>query len=155
MTVAKRAVKEAGRAKPDSFEEGDQVWAVFDRDKHPRFGEAVALCREHGIGVASSDPCFELWLILHEREYDRLCGPDEAQKELASLRPEYDRRGAKTVDCDDLANRVEEAEERAEAQLQRRTEEGAPFGNPSTTVGRLTHEIRKAADLFSPPREGA
>lgn len=154
MTVAERAVKEAGRTKPDSFEEGDQVWAVFDRDKHPRFDEAVALCERRGIGVARSNPCFEIWLILHEREHNRPCSPSQAQKELARLRPEYDRRGAKTVDCDDLVNRVEEAEERAEAQLQRRTEEGAPFSNPSTTVGRLTREIRKAAALFSPPLEG-
>lgn len=150
MTVAERAVKEARRAKLDSFEKGDRVWAVFDRDEHHHFDEAVALCREHGIGVASSDPCFELWLILHEREHDRPCSRVEAQKELAHRRPEYDKRGAKTVDCDDLANRVEEAEERAEAQLQRRTGEGTPFGNPSTTVGRLTREIREAAERSKP-----
>lgn len=158
MTVAERAVEEAGtrkrgRAKPDPFEEGDRVWAVFDRDEHPRFDEAVALCREHDIGVARSNPCFEIWLILHEGEYNRPCSRVEAQKELASLRPEYDRRAAKTVDCDGLARRVEEAEERAEAQLRCRTKEGIPFGNPSTTVGRLTREIRKAAALFSPPQE--
>ena len=158
MTVAERAVEEAetrkrGRAKPAPFEEGDRVWAVFDRDAHPRFDEAVALCERHGIGVARSDPCFELWLILHEREYDPPCGRGAVQTELARLRPEYDRRGAKTVDCDDLVNRVEAAEQRAEAQLRRRTEEGAPFGNPSTTVGRLTREIREAAALFSPPQE--
>ena len=158
MTVAERARDEArtrkrGRTKRDSFEDGDRVWAVFDRDEHPRFDEAVALCEGHDIGVARSDPCFELWLILHEREYNRPCDPDEAQKELARQRPEYDRRGAKTVDCDDLARRVEKAEQRAEILLQRRTEEGAPFGNPSTTVGRLTREIRKAAALFSPPQE--
>lgn len=156
MTVAERAVEEArtrkrGRAKRDSFEEGDRVWAVFDRDAHPHFDEAVALCEGRGIGVARSDPCFELWLILHEREYDRPCSRGEAQTELARLRPEYDRRGAKTVDCDDLVRRVEKAEERAETQLRRRTKERTPFGNPSTTVGRL---IRGAAALFSPPQEG-
>ena len=159
MTVANRAREEAktrkrGRAKRDSFEDGDRVWAVFDRDDHHHFDEAVALCEGHGIGVARSDPCFELWLILHEREHDRPCSPSQAQKELASLHPEYDRHGAKKVDCDDLVNRVEEAEERAEAQLRCRTEEGAPFGNPSTTVGCLTREIREAAALFSPSREG-
>ena len=159
MTVAERAVEEAetrkrGRAKPDPFEERDRVWAVFDRDAHPRFDEAVALCERHGIGVARSDPCFELWLILHEREYDRPCSRVEAQTELARRRSEYDKHAAKTVDCDDLARRVEKAEERADAQLRRRIEEGVPFGNPSTTVGRLTREIREAAALFSPPREG-
>ena len=55
--------------------------------------------------------------------------------------------GAKTPDCDDLIARVEDAERRGEEQLRRRDVEGIPFGNPSTTVGRLTGAIREAAKL--------
>ena len=152
MTVAERAAdyaKSNGRAQQsrkrrDSFEEGDQVWAVFDRDEHPNFDHAVALCRSHGVGVARSDPCFELWLILHEGDYDQPCDRWRVQGELKRRRPEYDGDGAKTPDCGDLVRRVDKAEERAEAQLHRREEEGKPCGNPSTTVGRLTRAIREA-----------
>lgn len=152
MTIAEKAVEEANRrrGRRDSFEKDDQVWAVFDRDQHPRFDEAVKRCEQHDIGVARSDPCFELWLILHERDYDRPCDHREAQRELARLRPEYDGGGSKTPDCADMVRRVEEAEERAEAQLRRREEEGAPFGNPSTTVFRLTRAIRDADEHAQP-----
>ena len=48
-TIAEKAVERAkalglaprSRRKKDSYEERDQVWAIFDRDEHPRFKEAV------------------------------------------------------------------------------------------------------------------
>ena len=121
------------------------VWGVFDRDEHPRFNEAVELCRNHGIGVGRSNPCFELWLILHERDYDQSDDRHRVQAELRRLRPEYEIDGAKTPDCDDLIRRVEDAERRGEEQLRRREVEDNAFGNPSTTVGELTTAIRQAA----------
>ena len=97
--------------------------------------------------VARSNPCFELWLILHERDHDRPDHRHAIQDLLAALRPEYDADRAKTPDCNDLVTRVEEAEQRAETQLQRREQEDALYGNPSTTVGRLTRAIREADEL--------
>ena len=158
MRIAKRAItraRELGltprrRRRKDLFEKGDQVWAVFDRDEHPGFDEAVTLCAQNGVCVARSDPCFELWLVLHKDDYDKACTRYDVQKELASLCPEYDKGGAKTPDCDDLVQRVEEAEHRAEAQLRRRVEVGEPHGNPSTTAGRLTRAIREADEAARP-----
>ena len=154
-TIAEKAVERArelglsprSRHKKDSFEERDQVWAVFDRDEHPRFNEAVELCRVHDVRVGRSDPCFELWLVLHEQDYDRPNDRRAMQAELRALRPEYDVDGAKTPNCDDMMARVEDAEWRSEEQLRRRDQERNPFGNPSTTVGRLTGAIRAAAEL--------
>ncbi len=152
QTVAAHAVKSAKttgvapkRRKPkNSFERKDRVWAVFDRDEHPGYREAVALCERSNVGVARSDPCFELWLVLHERDYDAPCTSPGIQAELGQLRPEYDRQGAKTVDSADMVKRRNDAEQRAKIQLQRRDDEGCPYGNPSTTVGRLTCAIRDA-----------
>ena len=154
MAVAKRAVATAGNGqnrgkKPAGS--GDRIWAVFDRDSHPEYEEAVALCERHGVEVARSDPCFELWLILHIEQYDKACSNDDVQRRLEALRPEYGRRGAKTLDFTALMDRVEKAEEHAAAQLQSRRQEGNPFGNPSTTVGRLTRAIREASGS-SPPQ---
>lgn len=151
-TVSEKAVAFAkseglarnSRRKMNSFEERDEVWAVFDRDQHPRFQEAVALCETHGIKVARSNPCFELWLILHEQDYNKPSTRHQVQKVLQNLRPDYDKKGSKTLDCDELVSRVRDAEQLAEKQLKHREQGGDPYGNPSTTVGRLCRAIREA-----------
>jgi len=133
------------RRRRNSFEEADQVWAVFDRDEHPAFDEAIRLCESNGVSVARSNPCFELWLILHEKEFERPDGSRAVCRELAALNSEYDPNRRKVCPWDRLGERVEAAERRARLQLSRREGEGAPHGRPSTTVGALIREIREAA----------
>ena len=84
MTIAKRTVqitkeersRRRQRGARDSFEERDEVWAVFDRDEHPDFQAAINLCADHGVKVARSNPCFEVWIILHRADYHRPDGSD-------------------------------------------------------------------------------
>ena len=147
FTIAEKAteyVRSRRRRRKHSFEKDDEVWAVFDRDEHNRFEEAVLLCRNGGVRVARSNPCFELWLILHEREFDAVIDRYQMQKELARIRTDYDKDGSKRLDFDELVARVHEAEERANKQLARRKEERIPYNNPSTTVGMLTAAVRDA-----------
>jgi hypothetical protein len=154
-TIAELAVEKAkeiglwprrGKRK-DSFEEKDEIWAVFDRDAHPKFDEAVNHCEAHGVNVARSNPCFEVWLILHVMDYDRPDGRHTVQQHLGRIRPEYDSSRRKIPNCAELISSLEEAEVRAERQMTRRENEGRKFGPPSTTVGLLTRTIRKAAEL--------
>jgi hypothetical protein len=157
MTIAEVAaakLKEIKKSK-DSFEKGDQVWAVFDRDEHPKHECAVELCKRSGVGVARSNPCFEVWLILHEEDYHRPDDRHEVCQYLLSLRPEYDPNGAKTCNFGEMIVRVEEAEKRAASQLAQREKERAPYGRPSTTVGQLTAAIREAAEAARPKKETA
>lgn len=151
-SVAERAVSHAekegllrkSRRRKDLFERNDEVWAVFDRDNHPRFEEAIRLCEENGIKVGRSNPCFEVWLILHLQDYDKLLSSQQVQDFLGKLRPDYNKRGAKVMEFDRIVTQAVNAEQRAEQQLVRREQEGKKFGNPSTTVGRLTCAIRNA-----------
>ena len=153
FTIAEQAAARArelgiagrSRRNRDSYEEKDEVWAVFDRDVHPRYDDAVSLCERNRVGVARSNPCFEVWLILHESDYDRPDDHPAVQAYFCRLRPEYDPTGRKLPNCSDLITRIEAAEQRAELQLRRRFEEGAAFGRPSTTVFRLTRAIHQAA----------
>jgi hypothetical protein len=152
-TLAAQAVEQAKAARRanrgqqrNSYEERDQIWAIFDRDEHPRYEDAIALCTAHDVHVARSNPCFEIWLILHEQDYDKPDGRRAAQTFLRSIRPEYDPNKGKTPNCSDLITRVEAAERRAEAQLARRDSERSPYGPPSTTVFHLTRAIRAAAN---------
>ncbi|HAO2891983.1 TPA: RloB domain-containing protein, partial [Escherichia coli] len=87
------------RAGLNSFEKGDEVWAVFDRDEHPYFQDAVNLCERHNVNVARSNPCFEVWLILHREEYNRSDNRHQTQRHLSNVCPEYDPGRGKTPDC--------------------------------------------------------
>ena len=52
--------------------EEDTLWLMVDVD-HRRAGELDPICREavqKGFGLAISNPCFELWLLLHFAEAD-------------------------------------------------------------------------------------
>ena len=55
--------------------EGDQFWFVSDTDHWIEPGhiknlvEVVRLCRQKQIGVALSNPCFDLWLLLHFADF--------------------------------------------------------------------------------------
>lgn len=62
MHVARKAIehrRRSRRGRQSSFEETDQVWAVFDRDNHATHATALDACRRAGVHVASSDPCFD------------------------------------------------------------------------------------------------
>ena len=135
------------RRSKNSFEKNDEIWVVFDRDDHPRFEEAIAFCRKNGIKIGRSNPCFEVWLILHIRDYNQIRPRNQVQALLSNLRPEYGNSGSKIIDCDEIVTHVVKAEKRASLQLRLRKQEGDKFGNPSTTVGCLTYAIRNADKL--------
>jgi len=149
-TLAERAaeraklLKRSRKTKLDSFEHADEVWAVFDRDEHPHFDEAVNQCHENGVQVARSNPCFEVWLILHFEDFQRSDGRQAVQRRLKTLCAEYDPEKGKTLNCSKVLKKIEEAEQRAERQLFKREQEGNKFNSPSTTVFELTRKIRSA-----------
>ena len=150
LTIAKTAVDWAADAgltmrrnrARDPYAAEDQVWAVFDRDEHPQFEEAVRFCEQNGVHVARSNPCFEVWLILHHEDCHKPLTSHQAQKRLQLLCPEYDQNASKTVDAAKLILHIDTAEARAQEHLARRAEERKPFGPTSTTVHLLTQALR-------------
>ncbi len=152
LTLADKAIaarrlrrRQARQQASSSYEQYDQIWVVFDRDLHPNYQEAVNKCEQNGIFVARSNPCFELWLVLHKQDYDGLDNHHEMQKRLVGLCPEYDPDKSKTVNCDDMMVSTELAERRAKAQLKRRENEGEPIRPPYTTFFEFTQSLRSAA----------
>lgn len=137
----------------DSFEKDDEVWAVFDHDGRDenRLRHARDLCDGAGIGIGFSNPCFEVWLILHKDDYQKPCDSKRAQKDLQSHLPDYDRHRSKRADFNPLLKDLEAAETRAERQLAQREKEGAPHGPPSTSVFRLTRAIKREAQKRPDP----
>lgn len=154
-TVAERAIervnalrrRERGRRGVSSYEESDQVWAVMDRDHHPEFENVIAMCRARGVEVARSNPCFELWLVLHLDDFDKPINSRDIQARLHELLPQYHHRQSPKPSFDSLLDKVPDAEQRAARQLEARVAERDPFGNPSTTAGCLTQAIREAHEF--------
>lgn len=147
-TIVKSAIERKKKrriGRKSSFEDNDQIWAIFDRDEHPRVEEAIGVCVGAGVGLAYSNPCFEYWLILHEEEYGSPDDRFEMQKYYSKIRPEYDSRKGKCPDFCDVVRRVESAERRAKLGIEQRASEGCKLGAPCTTVYLLTEELRRAA----------
>src|SRR5262245_11521235 len=87
QTIAQKAttVRKALSKSEDSFEKYDQVRVIIDRDTHPRFDDAVSNCLAAGVYVARSNPCFELWLILHFETFDKPGKSSDLQKHLETF----------------------------------------------------------------------
>lgn len=47
----------------------DEIWCVFDIDEHPNIPDAIQKAEAHGIQLAISNPCIELWFILHFEDH--------------------------------------------------------------------------------------
>jgi hypothetical protein len=140
----RRASLRRGRTRKDSFVENDQVWAVFDRDEHPGISDALTRCHNGDVSVAFSDPCFEIWLILHFIDFDKPDDRHQVQGELAAVCHSYNVNRGKSADFDLMVSNLTEAESRAERQIQRRENEGSPIRRPFTTVFKLTRAMRTA-----------
>lgn len=152
-TLTKNAVAEAKRLRRggiDSLGQRDEVWAVFDRDEHPKFDEAVQRCESNRVGVGRSNPCFEVWLILHFEDYHKGGDRHTVQERCQQVHSGYDKH-TKRLNCVNLFENIEAAIKRAEDQLARRRNERDEFGCPSTTVGRLVKAILEAAEKSGRP----
>ncbi len=82
--------------------EFDRVFAVFDRDDHLSYQEALAYCQQAThlknnerqtvpLFAIPSVPCFELWLLLHFEDVLAPLHRDEIYKRLRIHLPEYDK----------------------------------------------------------------
>lgn len=70
----------------------DEVWCVFDVDEFQDVPRAVAMAQEAGIDIAVSNPCFELWPILHFAAHNGYAGTyRELLPHLTRHLPRYDK----------------------------------------------------------------
>jgi RloB-like protein len=146
-TLVDRAINERKKliakqkASQDSFDLCFRVWAVFDRDAHPGIPEAFESARLNSIDVGFSDPCFELWPILHLEDYGAQDGRAQLQSRLAGLMSNYDHQHGALIDFPQIQGNFSVAHARAKAHLKARVAEDCPLENPSTTVGDLVLKI--------------
>jgi hypothetical protein len=141
------AVKEARRLRDDNVR-FDEVWCVLDVDQHARLEAARALAEDKGIHLAVSNPCFELWPVLHFREQQAHLTTAAAIQALRAEIAGYD----KHLDCAQLRGKYVAARNRAVALDLKHERESRPFGaNPSTGVWRLVDALLGAATAAGAP----
>lgn len=140
MTLVQRArskkseLEKTARREGDSFSSRFEVWGVFDIDEHPNVAEATALAKQSGVKVCKSNPCFELWALLHFKRHDAEIHRWNVQRMLKTYMPNYDPNSSKTLQYDLLHERFRVARDNAIWLAARRTEERNGGGNPSTNV---------------------
>jgi hypothetical protein len=91
-TVVERAVRLKREAERDAMSDEDkydEVWCVFDRDEHPRIPEAMQQARDNNLRVAFSNPCFELWILLHFKDQRKHLSRQEAKALVKQRIPNY------------------------------------------------------------------
>jgi RloB-like protein len=103
LAVAARAKSAAEEAEIDEF------WCVFDVEwprNHPHLRESIAKAEANDIRLAISNPCFELWLILHYRNQgswlDNSAAVELRRHRVARLDP---RRTSQVLACRSLHDR--------------------------------------------------
>ncbi|WP_082393018.1 RloB family protein [Nocardia arizonensis] len=124
-------------------EEVDECWCVFDVEwpqNHPNLEEAVKLAEEHGVGLAISNPCFELWLILHHRPHTAFLDNRGAQRDCRALGGI----DGKRIDAEAVYMPLRQHAVRRAEQLTRRHVDNRvafPADNPSSSVFRLMRAL--------------
>lgn len=139
VRLKKNAEREARRQKDENLLY-DRVWRLFDVVAHPFVPEAKQQAEANAIDVAVSNPCFELWFLLHFQEQTAHIGRDKVQRLCRTHMPGYQ----KDPDCDALRPHQTAAMDRAarlETWQESRHNAG---GNPSTGVYRLIQQIQAA-----------
>lgn len=116
----------------------DDVWCVFDVEAptpHPDLLEAVALAKKNNVSVAISNPCFELWLLLHFEDHQKPATATQLTKHFPT----------KNIDGSFYVPHRHEAAQRARALHEIHESRGKtlPDNNPSSAMYRLM----KAVDL--------
>ena len=69
----------------------DEAWCVFDMDSHSGVPGAFQKAEARGIGVAFSNPCFEIWYLLHFEYSTAERSGAEVRQRLREHVPDYDK----------------------------------------------------------------
>lgn len=108
---------------------------MFDVDQFPDLADAVLLAKGRGIRVAVSNPCFELWLLLHFEEHPTHSdGYGTLRSKLGKHVPGH----RKAVDFDCFREHVSAARDRAHALEPTGEDHGR---NPSTGMWMLVDRV--------------
>ncbi len=136
---ARADIKE--RKRRDAPIEFDEIWVVFDIDRHPNVNQAREEARQSNIQTVISNPCFELWMLLHVEAHNRAIDRHAAQRRARKLGL-IDKKSIKPSAWTSLDEEYPTARARAIKLDKRHKGDGSPeFSNPSSNVWRLVDRL--------------
>lgn len=142
VRTAAAAVKRDKRdARKGKGNPADGTWCAFDCDEHPDLADAMIQAHDNGIGVAFTNPCLELWFILHYESQTASLTRHAAQSRSEELL------GCKKSLPNDvleaLIERFDGAADRAGDLRVKHEQDGSPAGsNPSSSMPDLINTIK-------------
>jgi hypothetical protein len=147
LTLVRAAICARERAQ-GAEGEIDEFWCVFDvewktyRRNHPTLMEAVRLAHDNDIRLAISNPCFELWLVLHFKTWTRWLNNTDARRERRACDGQADKGVAGAL----YMPKRSVAAKRAKALDAKHAGDGTPFpdDNPSSGVFRIIESVSGA-----------
>lgn len=127
LTLVQRAVER------NKDQEVDECWCIFDVEwpkNHPNLNAAVSLAQKNGIRLAISNPCFEVWLILHHQDFNKFSDTGAVE----SVSRVLDKRAGKSIDTSLYMPLRKVAARRAQLLEARHERDGTqfPHDNPSS-----------------------
>jgi len=132
--------------RPKSF---DQVYAVFDRDDHDSYFDALNLAKSLNCKLRNDDrtpvsfkaiasiPCFELWLLLHYEDIQAPIHRNEVMARLKQHIPGYEKGAGGAFAT--TRNRLETATQRAQSLAEKFNAYTAP--EPFTALRELVTQL--------------
>lgn len=142
-----KSAEEVFNRKGKSFE---RVYAVFDRDDHPEYANAIFMARSKNEKLKNDEkqrvtfeaivsvPCFELWLLLHFSEVNSSIHRDRLFQLLKTYIPDYTKGMLNLFDL--TASSLELAKQRAAALKQKFQQ--ISDGDPYTDVHELVEFLQ-------------
>jgi len=119
-----------------------EVWAVFDEDDHPKVKESIIKAKQHNIQVAYSNPCFELWALLHFDDHRQHLHRHPLQSKLESVLSGYDSKKSKKTCAKIMDEHYDIARARAINLEKENKKVGDSKVNPYTDIYILLDKIK-------------
>lgn len=120
----------------------DEIWCVSDTDEHKKLRDAIQDARQSGVEMVVSNPCFELWLVLHVQNQTGYIHRHDVQRLSEKVGLTNGKKIAETAHHT-LIDAFDIAKERAQTLDELHAGNDSPDrSNPSTDVWRLVDQLR-------------
>lgn len=134
------AAAKRNRSRAEEIDRYDSIWCVFDVDQHPNLLGALGQARDGKVNVALSNPCIELWFVLHFEDRAAHIERDRVQHRSAKLLG-CDKRLTETA-LTKLDQGYDQAKARAVYLEQKHQGDGSPpHSNPGSSIWRLLDSV--------------